>query len=410
MSSYTFDLPLQEVGGSLTVPILPRPPSACSHISVCSSAETASSLSFDADLSVQVGSSGFELHRRSEAADAPRSVPSPAPSELCFVIADSLEGIGPGPSAQSQEDDSERNAPLTILRPRAPENSRLFGTRRVSPLGHMRSPLADISHPRGDSPPPTRNRPSPSMVASTSRTPTHLRTQDIRLGLVGIAASSPRRAASPWSPSLPSQTSRSVATGLELSLRGDAVSSPRHHPLPQLPLAQASPRGNPAHYRRAREIGAQSPAGDQTHPRNATPQDQAAPLRLSPATRDRTQGMQGFAGMELMDGVAPSPSRIPLPLSPATSASLLAQPRHRHRPDMPLYPSLADGDHGGAYGAPLSPSGLDIAFGLPTPALSPTQVPVVIRSPSMDPRSPVSPRTRIPGVNIMGLLRVVSHF
>ncbi|KAI0256034.1 hypothetical protein BJV78DRAFT_1168742 [Lactifluus subvellereus] len=405
VSSRSFDLQLQtrtEVGDSLRVPVLSRPPSACSHLSVSSSVS-----SFDVDFSVQVGSSGFELHRRSESADTPRSVPSPVPSEFSFAMAGLVEGIGPGPSAQSQddlnEDDSERDATLTILWPYAPDNSRLFGTLRASPSGHVRSPQADLSYPRGDSPPPCRPL-SPSLVASPSRTPTHLRTQDIRLSLVGIAASSPRR--SPPSPPLPShvdlEASRSAAaTSLGLSLGGDAVSSLRHHPLPRSPAVQASPSSSPAYYRRA---GRQSPTGNETYPRNAIPQDQAPPLCLSAAPRDR---MQGIVGVELIDGVAPSPHRIPLPLSPAPSARSssvrsLAQPSHRHRPEMPLYPSLANGG-----GALLSPSGLDIAFGLPTPALSPIQVPAVIRSPSMDPRSPLSSQTRIPG-NFMGLLRVVS--
>ena len=64
---------------------------------------------------------------------------------------------------------------------------------------------------------------------------------------------------------------------------------------------------------------------------------------------------------------------------------------------MSLYPSLASEDP-----ELLSPSGLNVAFGLPTPGLSPIQAPALIRSPSVDPRSPVPSQMRIPG-DIMGL-------
>ena len=67
---------------------------------------------------------------------------------------------------------------------------------------------------------------------------------------------------------------------------------------------------------------------------------------------------------------------------------------------MSLYPPLASEDP-----ELLSPSGLNLALGLPTPGLSPIQTQALIRSPSMDPRSPVPSQMRIPG-DIIGLLLV----
>jgi hypothetical protein len=127
--------------------------------------------------------------------------------------------------------------------------------------------------------------------------------------------------------------------------------------------------------------------------------------------------------MSMVDGYddddAPSPHNVPLPSSPPTSITssafsashLQAQPSHRLTPQMTFYPSLARNDSDDDRSTPLlDPSGLDIPFGLPTPALSPNQVPAAGRSPSADPRSPIARWTRIPGSSVMELSRFVFFF
>jgi hypothetical protein len=118
----------------------------------------------------------------------------------------------------------------------------------------------------------------------------------------------------------------------------------------------------------------------------------------------------------------------PTPSTTGSPARLLAQPSHRVSPLMPFYPSLAlddddDGDDGDQRTpAPLllsPPSRLDdIAFGRPTPRLSPVPIPIQlpvpppVASPSRtlpaDPRSPISRLTRIPG-SIIGISRFVAR-
>jgi hypothetical protein len=408
------------VDDSLSVPVPSRPPSACSHISVASSTQTFSSaISFDVEISTSMGASEFEHHRRSESG----GVPSSAPSNPSFAISSLVEGMGPGPSAQSQEDLNEGNSkesvPLTNLRPHASsDNSRLSRTcyDGASPLAHPWFPQDDQSNTRGES--SVLRRPlSPPTVASTSQDPTHLQMQGIRQSF-GIGTS-PWHVWSLWDPSLPPHinleaSTSAVPAGLGLSLGNVHSSSPQHPPLPQPPVVET--RQSNLIRLRPESIGAGSSMGDDTYPCNAAPRDRAysQALHMSPGTRDRTQGV---VGVQLVEGTAPSPRSVPLPLSPASSPSPSVnssssahsqiQPSHRHRPDMPLYPSLSDdGD-----ARLLSPSGLglDIAFGLPMPALSHGQVPALILSPSMDPRSPVHPRTQIPR-NFMRLLRVSLHF
>lgn len=120
-----------------------------------------------------------------------------------------------------------------------------------------------------------------------------------------------------------------------------------------------------------------------------------------------------------MNGAAPSPRTVPLPSSPPTftthrssPARLQAQPSHRTSPLMPFYPSLTIDD------ARATPSGLDVAavFERPTPRLSPSSsritvvpAPVASRTPSADPRSPISRLARLPG-SIMEISRFARAF
>ncbi|KAI9463695.1 hypothetical protein BJY52DRAFT_1253152 [Lactarius psammicola] len=189
------------------------------------------------------------------------------------------------------------------------------------------------------------------------------------------------------------ELSPSTASGLGLQT---GVASPRHYPLP--PAAQTLPESPVG--RLLRSIDAQSPTRDAESSRDAPQQDHASSPHLSAATPEDTQSV----GTGPIDRASLYHYNIPLPPSPVSSVSdsftrLQVQPAHRHSPRMPMYPSLAVGENPEL----LSPSGLDVGFGLPTPRLSPMQTPVVVRSPSVDPRSPVPTRMRIPG-DIMGLL------
>ncbi|KAI9442282.1 hypothetical protein H4582DRAFT_1927551 [Lactarius indigo] len=194
-----------------------------------------------------------------------------------------------------------------------------------------------------------------------------------------------------WPPSSPSHFSFEVsptASGLGL-LTG--VASPRHHPLPQSPAAQNFPESLVD--RSGTSIDIQSPTRDPEPSFDAPQQDQVSSPHPTTATPEDTQSVR--TGQ--IDYGSLSHHNIPLPPSPVPSASgshprLQVQPAHRRSPRMPMYPPLPSQDP-----ELLSLSGLDIGFGLPTPRLSPTQVQAVVRPPSMDPRSPVPTRMRIPG-------------
>ncbi|KAH9176498.1 hypothetical protein EDB89DRAFT_1902838 [Lactarius sanguifluus] len=204
-----------------------------------------------------------------------------------------------------------------------------------------------------------------------------------------LSSSSPRGA---WPNSSPShfsfEASPSTASGLGL-LTG--VASPHRHSLPQSPAAQDFPGSLVG--RSVRSIDAHSPTRDTESSRDPPQQDQASSPHLTVATPEDTQSIR----TGLIDRGSLSHRNIPLPQSPVSSAPdsyprLQAQPAHRRSPRMPMYPSLPSQDP-----ELLSLSDLDIGFGLPTPRLSPTQAQAVVRPPSMDPRSPVPTRMRIPG-------------
>ncbi|KAH9978706.1 hypothetical protein BGW80DRAFT_690679 [Lactifluus volemus] len=358
-----------EVGSSLSAPVVLRPPSACSRISVASSTRSfRSDMSFEVEISAQVGPSELEPDRRSESADALTSAPAlaHAPSGRPFTISSMAEGVGPGPSVHSPEDldegDNEENVPLTNVPPNASSDpSWVFGT--LCDSTHVQ---ADLSHTRDDGPPL-----SPSAVAvleSAPENPTHLWMQVTRSSLIDIETS-PRRAWSPRPLSLslhvdPQASSSATLTGLELSLGANTVLSPRHLPLPQTPVVPTTP-SSPICHRTRNGTSISPPRSPEDHPPypgNATASRNQvhSPLSCpSPSTRDHTQGV---VGVQLSEGAAPSPRNVPLPASPASSAissspsaRLQVQPSHRHRPDMPLYPSLEDG---GSSPPPLNPDGL----------------------------------------------------
>jgi len=154
---------------------------------------------------------------------------------------------------------------------------------------------------------------------------------------------------------------------------------------------------------------------DDTPPRyTPASQTQGSPSYLGSTARDLTQSRGRMSMVDgYDDGVPSPPHNVPLPSSPPTSITsstlsashLQAQPRHRLTPQMTFYPSLAprNDDDDDDRTPLLDPSGLDLPFGLPTPALSPNQVPSAGRSPSVDPRSPIARWTRIP----MGLSRTL---
>ena len=379
-----------EVGSSLSMPILLRPPSACSRVSVASSTKSfKSDMSFDVEISAQVGTSELEPDWRSQSADVLTSAPSPAhaPSSRSLTMLSLAEGIGPGPSAPSQEGlnegDNEEDVPLTNVPPHASSDpSWAFGTPCDST--HVQ---AGLSHTRDDGSPLSL---STVVLESAPENPTHLWTQVTH-------STSPRRTWSPRPPHVDPQVSISATP--TLSLGANTVLSPRHLPLPQIPVVPTTP-SSPV-YHRTRRISPQRSPEDHPYPNDtATSGNRVHSSSSCPSTgtRDHTQGV---VGVELSGRAAPSPRSVPLPVSPASSTTssspsarlqVQPQPSHRHRPDMPLYPSLEDG---GSSPPPLNPDG----FGLPNPALSPIQVPAtaMMRSPSTDPRSPFSPWMRIPG-------------
>ena len=445
------------MGDSLSSPgSLLRSSSPCSHISVTSSNESMSSFSFDVNIPVveTSGPPGRSAHVASS--------PPPHPTASHLTVSSSVESAIPGPSTQSQEGLNEEEDEDNSQDLQATSSARFQNLGDVvDPLEHTDLPQAELSVLFEDSPTLTRLQ-SPSKVASTSRTSTHLQTQSIRSS--DLDTTSLPRVWPLWSPSLPPHVDQEASrptevTGLGLSIEGIMSPSPHSHPLQHQTTTQIPPR-SPSH----RPLGSnegQSSAGHDTSPRDApapapapAPQAQESPSYLWSAMSSL---MHLSRGARSTNDTAPSnsPRNIPLPSSPTGSATtsgsstqsrsraLQAQPSHRSSPHMSFYPSLAV-DREDAQERQrqqqqqqqrtlLSPSGRDVplgftfGFGRPTPHPSPAQasagpappepepepapLPVVIRtpSPSADPRSPISRLTRIPG-NIMGLVHSLSFF
>ncbi|KAI0305642.1 hypothetical protein B0F90DRAFT_1086695 [Multifurca ochricompacta] len=385
-----------ETNVSLNAAVLSRPPSVCSHISLASSTETfESTISFDVDLSAQVETS--EGHE-----NAPSSPSLLTASPSCFAVPSLVDDTVPGLQSRSQarsqvhlsEAVSEGNMLLKTSRYLASSS----GLEPPGGLHDAASPTAHTlslrrDHQNADDNSSTVHQSSPPpIIVPVSPIPTHLRTQGIRLSLVESAASSLRQTRTSFLPSHTeievSRSSSAATTSLEL-VTGDVALPSSLHPFAQLPAAQDSPEGL-FYPRSGRPEVVQCPTQSDAFSCDAPPESQcqASSLYRSPVIHSSRS-----AERRLMDS----------PLSPALSTSrastrLQAQPSHRQSPDMPLYPSLA-----GEGLALLDPSGLDIVFGLPTPGLSPIQAPAVIRSPSMDPRSPILPWTQIPS-NAIGNL------
>ncbi len=411
----------------LSMQVLSRPPSACSHISLASSTE-----SFRSEISFEVDFSAVEIPESPGRSAHVPSSPTPHPAGSPYSVSSLVEDAIPGPPAQSQEGPGEEEEeggddPPLMTRPRraSSDDSRSLGNLSdvASPLKPTHSPQVDRQCALGDY--PALSSPSAPVVASTSRLTTHLMAQSIGLSPIEISASSPRRAWPLLSPLLPQphvdlEACRSPEViGLGLSIEGGALSSPQRHALPHRTTPQASRRILPC--RPAGSIGEQSPTRDDRSPCDApTSQDQASPSCFRAPACDRAPS----GGTKSTSSAAPSPRNVPLPSSPTPTTRSAAssgssaqrfqtQPHHRLSPDHPFYPSLGGaGDDSDRSRTPLlSPSSLRIAFGLPTPGLSPVQVPAVIRSPAADPRSPISQWTRIPG-SVFGLsrLRISFHF
>ena len=372
-----------ESHSSQGAPILSRPSSACSHISLASSIETIkSTLSFEVDLT------------QSEEQENVASPTSP-PSSHFFTPSSLEEDIVYHPSALRQDDLNEGNRednapPGCASSSRSGNRGSARGAR--SPIEHMLSQFDHLY--TGDNMQPIS--PQPAGSGRGFLTPTHLRTQNIRQSPAAPSASSPREV---WPTSPLShhsfELSSSTTSGLGL-LTG--VASPRCQPLPPSPAAQTVPESTVN--RSVNSTDAQSPLRNTESSRNTPQQAHASSPHLSATTPEDMQSVR----VRPIDYGSMSHLNVPLPPSPVSSASnssarMQVQPGHRCSPRRSLYPSL-DGEDPEL----LSPSGLDLVFGLPTPGLSPIQTPAVIRSPSMDPRSPVPSQMRIPG-DTMGLLR-----
>jgi hypothetical protein len=378
-SSHTQLQTRAESQSSLGAPISSRPSSPSSHISLASSIETIrSTLSFYVDLT------------QAETSEEPETSSTPPPF---FAPSSLAEDIVYGPSTLSQDDlnEGDREEDVPSGEQRRASSSQLGNLESargiLSPVEHMHSHFDPNTGDDTLSPFPQPL--SPLMVASAFPTPAHFWTQNIRQSPTNAAASSPREV---WPTSPPShfsfelERSPSTASGLGL-LTG--VASPHRHPLPQSPAAQTFP---------------ESPVDRSVRSTDAPQQSHATSPHLGPATPEDTQSVR----TRLVDCGSNSHHNVPLPPSPFSTASnsftrLQFQPAHRHSPRTPMYPSLAGEDP-----EFLSPSGLGVVFGLPTPGLSPIQAPALIRSPAMDPRSPVPSRMRIPG-DILGLLRAFLH-
>ncbi|KAF8274595.1 hypothetical protein EI94DRAFT_1713808 [Lactarius quietus] len=365
-------------------PILSRPSSACSHISLVSSTE--STLSFEVDLT-----------QSKEPENLASPTPPPTSCGDFFTPSSLAEDIVYRPSTPSKDDlnDGDRGVVPSRRASSSQSGNRESARGTLSPLEDVHS---QFDHPNaGDDILLSLTQPlSPQLAASTFTTPTHFRTQNIRRSPEDPSASSPRDVwpTSPLSHYSFELSATPASSGLGL-LTG--VASPHRQPLPQSPAVQtfsASPVN-----RSARSTDAESPMRNTESSRNVPEQAHASSPHLSTATPEDAQSVR----TRPIDCGSISHHSVPLPPSPFSSASnssarLQVQPGHRRNPRRSLYPSLASADP-----ELLSPSGLDGVFGLPTPGFSPIQTPALIRSPSMDPRSPVPSQMRIPG-DIMGTI------
>lgn len=398
-----------ETGDSLGPPGSLRQSPARSHISLASSNETSSVFSFD--VSISVVETPRSLGRSAHVA----SLPAPQPTVSPFVVSSPVENTTAGPSTQSQEGPNEEENEDSS---QASSDDTRFETvcDAEDLLERTNSPQVDRSIAFNDS--PSLSRPlSPLIVASTSRSLTHL-TQSIRPSGHTTALSSPL--VWPWwspslSPYVDSESSHSTeGTGLGLSIEGSmSPSLPSHSP--QHRTTAPAPSGSLPH-RLAGRIEGQSSTGPDPPPRGASVSQappSPSPSHLGSAVSDLTYQSEGA---RFTNSVAPSPRNVPLPSSPPTSTPrssparrLQAQPSHRSSPLMPFYPSLA------IVNVPSTPpSRLNIDFDRPTPRLSPSHITVVpapaaSRTPSADPRSPLSRLARLPG-SIMEISRFATRF
>jgi len=390
-----------EPNNSPSLPVLSRPPSAHSHISLASSTGTLSS-AFSFDVNIVAVETPESSGRSAEVGNsAPQSTVS------WFAISGLAEGGIPSPSMQIQESlsDEDEDDPLLTTRGLrvSSDPGRLLGnlSDAASALEHTHSPEVDSSYERDGG--LGLSQLSPLLVTSISRSftyPEHL-PRPIDISPSSRRSASTLRSSLLW-PHVNLETSHSAeVTGLGLSIEGAVLPSPRYHPLSHW---TTPPRRPPS--QRTASIAWQSPRRSDTPLRDGpASQGQASPQNPESATFEGTQG-EGPRS-ESTNGAVPSPRNVPLPSSPSASASgssgqLQAQPSHRTSPSMPFYPSLTNGDED----RPLrSPSGYRVPFGLPTPELSPMQAPAMTRSPSSDPRSPMTMWRRIPS-SIIGLSRL----
>lgn len=407
-----------------SVPVLSRPPSACSHISLVSSAESFRSvMSFD--IHVEVLETSESPGRSTHVLD-----PTPQCAVSPFSISGSVEGTIPDPPIPGQQclndEEDGTNAPTTTRPPPTPsDDSRSFGilVDSTSPLSHTHFPRMDrqcLGQCAPEVCPALSRSPSPPVARSA----THPLTQSSHLSLIDIdiSASSPCRtwpllSSLPPQPQIDPEAEVSVSPeviGLGLSIEDAALPSSQRHALPHRTASQSSPR-----------ILANLPAGN-TEEQSLTRDDDRSQSDAPPNSQGQTPPSCSWevayhrapsGGTRSMNGAASSPRNLPLPSSPSpprsatssTSTHLQAQPSHRLGPNHPFYPSLASDDDDTVTSgrqsisistttrAPpqqhrLSPSGLhDLAFGLlPALGLSPVvQVPPLIRSPLTDPLSPI---------------------
>src|SRR5216684_6361628 len=186
-----------EMGDSLSSPgSLLRSSSPCSHISVTSSNESMSAFSFEVNNPVVETSRSESPGRSTHVAS---SLP-PHPRAFHLAVSSPVESAIPGPSTQRQEglNEEEDGDNSQDLQATSSARFRNLGD-VVDPLEHTDLPRAELSVLFEGSPTLTRLQ-SPSKVASTSRTSTHLRTQSIRSS--DLDTTSLPRVWPLWSPSL----------------------------------------------------------------------------------------------------------------------------------------------------------------------------------------------------------------
>ena len=396
-----------------SVPVLSRPSSVCSHISLASSAE-----SFRSVISFDIPVEAVETSE-SPGPSAHVVVATPLRAVSPFSISSLVEDTIPGPpmSQQCSNDEDNGTNALTTTQPLCTpsDDSRSFGflVDATSPLRRTHSPQMDHrclgqSAPE-DSPDLSRSS-SPPVISSTSRSTTHPLTLSSHLSVIDISASSPYRAWPPLSTLSPpprridlEDSVSPEVIGLGLSIEDVALPSSQYaHDLPYRTASQSSP-SIPAN-RPAGSPEEQSPTRDDGSQRDAhMSQGNTPPWCPRTVAYDRAPN----GGTRSMNGAVPSPRNVPLPPSPSTPRSatsgtsprLQAQPSHRSSPTHPFYPSLTGDDRDDISDRQstraqlehrLSPSGLHIAFGLPSLGFTPVfHVPALIRSPSTDPHSPI---------------------